>query len=323
MCNGMSWTARVQQLSRHTLILLPVFVQIACRCGDAPATAPLGVDPMPSATPLAQARLESPGPEWTESKRPRRFVGPDLFNHIDGAAELFLEMGFREVIVRRYSNGEATLAYDVYEMKDPTAARGIYLRFRGQGTPVAGVAGRNFGNRYQIAAQKDRYFVQVTNASGEERCLPAMARLINQAIGDIPNDGHVTLSDLLPVEGLVPGSEVIVCGPYSLESVFTLGEGDILHLQGQRCGIAGDYQTEQDGSFTRLIVAYGRAEVAQAALQHLLQGLDPQLQVLHLNEHTAVFRDLKDQFGSVAAGNDKLDIRLHLVRDPGFADPPG
>lgn len=322
MCNRISRPSCVRRWPRYALILLPLIAQAACRSGGAPATAPRGVNPAPGATPAAQARLENPGPEWTESGRPRQFAGQDLFNHIDGAGELFLEMGFREVIVRRYGKGDAALLHEVYEMKDPTAARGIYLHLRGRGTPVTGVAGRNFGNRYQIAAQKDRYFVQVTNLSGEEQSLPAMVRLVNQATGAIPNDGDVILSNLLPAEGLAPGSEVIVCGPYSLQSVFTLGEGDILQLQGQRCGIAGDYQTEREGSFTRLIVAYGRAEVAQAAFQHLLQGLDPQLQVLRRNEHTVVFRDLKGQFGSVTARNDTLDIRLHLVRDPGDAGPP-
>jgi hypothetical protein len=323
MYSGRSWAAGLQRRLRHALILLPVLAPAACRSGGAPAAAPLAVDAARDATPRAPAQLAGPGPEWTEADRPRRFVGQDLFNHIDGAAELFLELGFREVIVRRYTDGTATLAHEVYEMKDATAARGIYLRFRGKGTPVAGVAGRNFGNRYQIAAQKDRTFVQVTNASGEERCLPAMVNLVNQATGAVPHDGDVTLLDLLPAEGLVPGSEVIVCGPYSLQSVFTLGEGDILQLQGQRCGIAGDYRTEPDGSFTRLIVAYGRGEVAQAAFQHLRQGLDAQLQVLRQDEHTVIFRDANGRFGSVTARNDQLDLRLHLVHDPGLAAPPG
>ncbi len=323
MCSGPSWAAGLRRGSGHALLLLPVLAQVACRSAGAPATAPLGVAPAPGATALAPGRVEGPGPEWTEPERPRRFIGQDLFNHIDGAAEIFLEMGFREVVVRRYRNGEASLALEVYEMKDATAARGIYLRFRGQGTPVAGVAGRNFGNRYQIAAQKDRTFVQVTNASGEARCLSAMVSLVNQSLRAVLDDGDVTLLNLLPAEGRVPGSEVIVCGPYSLQSVFTLGEGDILQLQGQRCGIAGDYQTELEGSFTRLIIAYGRADDAQAAFQHLLQGLDAQLRVVQRNEHSAVFRDQAGQFGSVAVRNDQLDIRLHLVRDPGGADPPG
>jgi hypothetical protein len=321
MCNAISWAAGAWRWSRHALVLLPIFAQAACRSGCAPATAPLAVTSAPAATRPAQAHLEALGPEWTESGRPRRFVGQDLFNHIDGAAETFLEMGFREVTVRRYVNGDATLTEEVYEMNNPTAARGMYLRLRGRGTPVAGVAGRNYGNHYQIAAQKDRYFIQVTNVSGEEQSLPAMVRLVNRATAAIPDDGGVPVLSLLPPEGLVPGSEAVVCGPYALQSIYTLGEGDILQLQGQKCGIAADYQTQQEGSFTRLIVAYSCPEAAQSAFQHLVQGLDPQLQVLRRNEHTAVFRDSNGQFGSVTVSSDKLDIRLHLAREPGAGNP--
>lgn len=320
MCSRISRPGRVWQWSGSALILLPFLAQFGCRFGGSSSTVTISVSP--SATAPAQTHPDGPGQEWTEVGRPRKFVSQDLFNHIDGAAELFLELGFREAVVRRYANGDATLSYEIYEMKDATAARGIYLHFRGRGTPVAGVAGRNVGNRSQIVAQQDRFFIQITNITGEEQSLPAMVKLVNQATAAIPNDADVPLLSLLPAKDLVPGSEVVVRGPYSLQSVCTLGEGDILQLQGERCGIAADYKTEEEGSFTRLIVAYGCPEVAQAAFKHLLQGLDSQLQVLRRDDHGAVFRDFNGQFGSVTATGDKLDIRLHLVREPGAANPP-
>ena len=294
-------------------------MQAGCRCGGSSGTVAVSISA--SATAPAQTCPDGPGAEWTESGRPRKYVSQDLFNHIDGAAELFLELGFREAVVWRYSNGDAVLSYEIYEMKDATAARGIYLHFRGRGIPVAGVAGRNVGNRSQIVAQKDRFFVQITNITGEEKSLPAMVKLVNQATAAIPNDGDVPVLNHLLAEGLVPGSEIIVRGPYSLQSVVTLGEGDILQLQGERCGIAADYKTEKEGSLTRLIVAYGGAEAAQAAFNHLQQGLDSQLQVLRRDEHSLVFRDPDGQFGHVVIDGDKLDIRLHLVGEPGVKRP--
>lgn len=309
--------AYVRRPWRLALLCLPVLVQAACRSSVGPPAVPAEGD----SPPAAQVRPGGPGPKWTESERPQQFVGQDLYNYIDGGADLFLEMGFRRATVRRFSSGAATLIHDVYEMKDSTAARGIYFRFRGRGTPVAGVVGRNFGNHYQIAAQKDRYFVQITNASGEERCLPAMVKLVNQATAAVPTDEDVSVLELLPTEGLAPNSEALVCGPVSLQSVFTLGEGDVLQLQGRRCGIAGDYATPQEGRFTRLIVPYEHSEVARATFQHLLQALDPQLEVLRRSEHTVVFRDTNGEYGCITVMDDKLDIRLHLVRQPGGDGP--
>jgi len=319
MSSGHSWPAGRRRLAKVALVVLPVMALCAARtAGDA---APAQPEAAPTPPPAAQAHPDKLPPEWAESKKPRRFVGQDLFNHIDGAAELFLEIGFREVLIRQYRNADATLTQEMYEMRDPTAARAMYLRFCGKGTAVEGVAGRNVGNRYQVTAQKDRFFVQVTNLFGQERCLPAMVTLVNQVLAGIPDDGAVTLTDLLPAEGLVPGSATIVCGPYSLQSVFTLGEGDILQLQPERCGIAGDYVTEP-GSFTRLIVAYRNADEARAAFQHLQRSLDSALEVVRQDDQTMTFRDANSQFGSVNVTGDRLEFRLHLARDPIDADQP-
>lgn len=320
MSSGYSWPAGRRRRAKVALVMLPIIALCGSRtAGDA---APVQPEAVPTSPPAEQTHPDRLPPEWTESKKPRRFVGQDLFNHIDGAAELFLEVGFREVLVRQYRNADATLTQEVYEMKDPTAARAMYLRFRGKGTAVDGVAGRNVGNRYQVTAQKDRYFVQVTNLFGQERCLSAMVTLVNQVLAGIPDDGAVTLTDLLPAEGLVPGSETIVCGPYSLQSIFTLGEGDILQLQPERCGIAGDYVTEPAGGFTRLIVAYRGGDEARAAFQHLQRGLDSELEVVRQDDQTLVFRDADSRFGSVSVTGDKLEIRLHLARDPIDTDQP-
>jgi len=302
------------------LCLLPV----ACRTAKGPA-APAVPNAAPDADPRAdiapaQEPLTAPAPGWTESAPPRQYVGKDLFNHIDGGAEVFLEIGFRDVTVRTFSAGQATITLEVYAMTSPTAARGMYLRFRGRGSAVAGVTSRNVGDRYQITAQKDRYFIQITNASGAERCLPPMVNLANQILAAIPQDGEVPLLGLLPAEGRVPGTEAIVCGPYALQNIFTLGDGDILQLQGERCGVAADYTTENGARITWLIVAYRDSEYAQAAFAHLADGLDPHLQVLQRDEDTLVLRDLDDQFGSVALRADQLDIRLHLPAAPGEPD---
>ncbi|HPB73006.1 MAG TPA: hypothetical protein PLX71_08505, partial [Phycicoccus sp.] len=54
--------------------------------------------------------------------------GPgDLYNYIDGGAELFLEFGFEACTVQQYKRGADEAVMEVYRMDDPVAARGIYL----------------------------------------------------------------------------------------------------------------------------------------------------------------------------------------------------
>ena len=88
---------------------------------------------------------------------------------------------------------------------------------------------------------RERYFVTVNNLSGADgwaadagevrtrgrrrRCRP---------IACPPN------SRACPPQGMVAGSERLVRGPFGLQSIFTLGDGDVLQLGGRIVGVAED-----------------------------------------------------------------------------------
>ena len=72
---------------------------------------------------------------WEADGPPRVFIEKDLFNHIDGGAELFLEFGFAKLRVQPYSGEKAELVGELYEMTGPAAALGIYLMNAGRETP--------------------------------------------------------------------------------------------------------------------------------------------------------------------------------------------
>jgi hypothetical protein len=275
-------------------------------------------EPPPSAA-QAVTEVQPPGPPegWTPAAPPRRFVGADLFNHINGAAEVFLELGFRRVWVQSYDRDNTSLDLQIYEMESPAAARAMFLRLRGKGTAAPGVTGRNVGNRYQITAQQSRFFVQVNNPEGNEGDTPAMAELANRTLQSLPADEEVSILAILPNEGKVPGSEAIVRGPYTLQSICTLGEGDVLHMKGQVFGAAADYETKADGRFTRLVIPYPDADAARAAFANLQGHLDPELRPVRHDERSIVFQDYRNQFGIVAIRQNTIDIRVGLSRDPG------
>ncbi|UCC31625.1 MAG: hypothetical protein JSU86_04975, partial [Phycisphaerales bacterium] len=106
---------------------------------------------------------------WARAGKEKTFILKGLYNRINGAAELFLEMGFEQLTVQRYQDGEATVDLEIYQMENPTAALGIYFHKRGNETPVDGLTGRHTGNRFQITACKGKYFIQVNNFAGDER----------------------------------------------------------------------------------------------------------------------------------------------------------
>ncbi len=283
-----------------------------CRNAGTPSTEPAALETDPRMV-AGQALLpERFSTDWAPAGKEKTFILQDLYNRINGAAELFLEMGFRQLIAQHYQSGEATLELEIYQMEDPTAALGIYFHKRGNETPLDGLTGRHTGNRFQITACKGIYFIQVNNFAGEERRLPAMVELARSVLNAVPEDEPVKLLTLLPERGLLPGSELIFRGPFSLQSLYSFGEGDILQLRGKVFGIAGDYLTDGERAATRLLIPYGDRAAATAAYHHLVRHLDPHMTVIRHNEQELVFRDFKGECGIVKLDDNRLEVELQL-----------
>jgi len=260
---------------------------------------------------------ETPLPAgWEPAGEELRFVGNDLYGHINGGAEIYHEFGFRDLVVRRFVNEGKEISLEEYRMDAPEAALGIYLMTTGQETPVEGVAARNSGSSYQISAVRGRYLLQVLNMSGDKTIVEDMVRILNGGIGRIPEKEPEDLFVHLPREGLVPGSEKLIRGPLALQPIFTFGPGDILSLKGKIYGVAGDYQVEEDHRVHRIVVPYPSEGRARRALNHLKANLDSYLEVLHDWENGLAFRDYRSRFGLVEQKENVLDLTTDLLTEP-------
>ena len=64
---------------------------------------------------------------WKPKDEPARFVGEELFELINGGAEIYHEYGFKEVISMEYeSDNGKSINLEIYKMDSPIAAFGIY-----------------------------------------------------------------------------------------------------------------------------------------------------------------------------------------------------
>ncbi len=255
-------------------------------------------------------------PGWVRLGPPQAFIKQDLFNSIDGAAELFLEMGFQRLTVQSYQNADSRIDLEIYELDNATAAMGLYFHKRGKESRIDGLSGRHTGNRFQILAQKGRDYIQIDNFKGDDRLMSVMVELARRTLAAIPDEKPIDAPTEWKHEGLVPGSELIVRGPFSLSEVYTLGEGDILSLYGTTFGWYADFQTDRDGRHSLLLVPYENASTATQAYHHLQSHLDPKLAVIQNNDHQFIFRDFNKEYGLVSLEGNQLEIKLHLTAAP-------
>jgi hypothetical protein len=269
----------------------------------------------------AAAEITLPGngffPGWQVSEKPRTFVKADLFNHIDGGAELFLEFGFERVTVQRYAKGKAEINLETYEMGGPDSALGVYLMKCGKETPLPGIPARNSSETAQFTILKGRYFVLIDNPDGDKALVPAMTALAAAFLVKIPDQAaDPRLFASLPREKRLGGSERLLRGPVGLQPYYTFGEGDILGLGGKVFGALASYEEPQGQASMRLAVIYPSAAEALAIFRGLKANLDPYLKILETKGTAFSFVDFRERYGLVSLSGSKLDLAFNLPVRP-------
>lgn len=258
-------------------------------------------------------------PGWERVGVTQTFTKNDLYGHIDGGAELFLEFGFEKLLVQKYKNGDDEIDLEMYLMTEPDAALGIYLMKCGKESPSSMLPCRNSINQYQFTLVCDNAFIQVNNFSGSEKLRPVMYALAESAGLAAKTFGPAeeeSLFDYLPEKDLYRDSKLLIRGPFALQPIYTFGEGDILQLKGKVFGVVGDYAAEDQTTYTMIIIPYPDAETAAGAFQNLNDNLDSYLEVVEQSERVLVFKDYLDKFGQAVLDGNILRIKINLSEKP-------
>jgi len=152
-----------------------------------------------------------PGPEWRLEGQPATYVPADLFEYINGQAELFLAYGFQRVVagtmVRTASPDESIVA-DVYDMGNKLNAFGMYSTYDAEDRAsldagTAGVRAAHF-----LALYQGRYFILL---KAEEPAQAAAEDLARRIASSLPADaGPPAELGYLPDEGLVQGTRTYI-----------------------------------------------------------------------------------------------------------------
>lgn len=290
------------------------------RTSDAPRQAP-------AAGEQALLPTEATVPGWQKSGAPRVFTRADLYGYINGGAELFFEFGFDHLTLQKYRKGAHEVAVEIYRMTDPVAAMGTYLMKRGKETRDPGFRERHAVNRHQLLFQRHRYYVTVNNLGGADGLAPELVRFGAAIASRLPADVPAAELKLLPAGGRIRGSERLFRGPVALQSLFTLGDGDILQQKGRIAGVAADYEAEpgapkpatpapggKAGTATLLVVQYPTAAAAAGAMAFLQKNLDKYLERVTATPARLVFRDYEKKYGVVSVKGPRLEVRLHVAR---------
>jgi hypothetical protein len=151
---------------------------------------------------------------WTLDGNIKKFNPENLYKHINGEAELYLPYGFEMLGAGLYvskDNPDKALAVDVYKMRSPLDAFGIYSRYRNPDAADAKTGNASFVNDSQLMFYQDRYFVQLS-ASGSVNPEPkAFIECAKTISNNIPG-GHCRPEELnfISIPGVIPRTETYI-----------------------------------------------------------------------------------------------------------------
>ncbi len=212
---------------------------------------------------------------WSKSDDDARYGRESLYNYMNGGAELYLAFDFREVFVRRYSDGsENEIVLDIYNMGSPKEAFGIFSCDRED--EDAGIGQGSEHGPGLLRFWKDKYFVSIVAMSEDEKTDRAMVSVAKAVESVIPAPGNLPdLIGSLPQSGIKENRTSFFHSNVSLNNRYFIASENILNLTNDTNCVFGEYGNHGEETGFVLIVEYSTEDEAAAAFETFTNSYMP------------------------------------------------
>lgn len=155
---------------------------------------------------LAKVLKESLPPHATMQDAPAFYRPDNLYQYIDGGADIFLLYDFRLLVHQDFRNGDLELTADIYDMGTPEDAFGMYASERSTGYDFVPIGVEGYRSKGILNFLQDQYYVKLAGLGpGADPLLDQLARALSERIGG--SRGLPALLWKLPQENRVKHSE--------------------------------------------------------------------------------------------------------------------
>jgi len=198
-------------------------------------------------------------PGWQINQEPQVYSGEELFELIDGGADIYLEYGFSKVVSVQYTDpSQNNILVEIYEMNNDWSAYGIFSL-----TQQMVIWTRSYGNLSAVSDDyisfwKGKYYVNLSWSSRqhiEEPLLAKVAGLIGDRIAD---QGEIPIL-ITNFQADIPDVKLIYLkGNLALSNFYYFDYKDIFWLQQGVAWTSGTYHT--------IIIKYDNPDMAVTRL---------------------------------------------------------
>jgi hypothetical protein len=208
---------------------------------------------------------------WKKAEPPETYDKSNLYDYIDGGAELYISYNFRKLLAVRYKAAdEEEIVIDIFDMGNSYDAFGLFSHGREREDKIVGQ-----GSEYNaglLTFWKDRYYVSILaypETGGKKEIVLGLGRALADAVpkqGDVP-----PVIGLLPQPNLIPESVRYFHHYIWLNSHFFIANENILLIDDETQAVLAKYKT--DGKPVHLLIAlYPDATKAKEAEQSFLRN---------------------------------------------------
>jgi hypothetical protein len=195
---------------------------------------------------------------WTKHRTMQHFVGGNLYEYIDGGAEIYHEFGFVQVVSQDYVNGVGkSISVEIFEMESPGSAYGMYtFKTDAKGKRIS------VGNDAQMAEYymnfwKGPFLVTLTGFDETEQTRVGLVNIARSIGEKIPGGGErPPIASFLPEEDLAGQSLKYFTGYLGLRNSHPFFS---LNISGYEEGVKGDYS----GNFSMFLFRYRNPNESQ------------------------------------------------------------
>ena len=213
---------------------------------------------------------------WKASRKDGTYGRDNLYDYINGGAELYLSYGFKKCINRTYLLPEQPdIVVDLFDMGTSQNAYGVFSHSM---ETVEDAYGQ--GSQYSeglLLFWKDRYYVSIMSypeTTESKNALLTLGKGIETAIrgeGPLPE-----VLNLLPQASLIRESVRYFRHYAWLNSHYFIADSNILNINDSTDALLAKYR-DGEIKILLLLVEYGKAQEAQAAHDNFVKQYLPEL----------------------------------------------
>ena len=243
---------------------------------------------------------------WEKDGALQAYRGEDLYEYINGGAEIYHEYGFRQVVVQDFKRKDGkSISVEIFEMEDSGSAYGIFTFKTNPEDRKISLGSEGLLSDYYLNFWKAQYLVTLTGFDEDEETVRELQNIAHSVDTKIEADGNrPSLVSALPDEGLERASLKYFEGNLGLYNSYPFFTEDVFRLKE---GIKGDYK----GGYSLYIIKSRTAEKGPVHFDELKRSFEESSRYNHfrsLDEFIFRVEDRKGKQLSVTQSKDKILI---------------